>query len=494
MNKNINYEKILESIIAFSTETNFYKLLDIVLTKMREITNCEAGTLYVLRDDKLYFTIVHNEKLGIFTYEEDTNIPPVDLNHNRQLESIENVCAYCAIKNQMVNIGDVYENAEFNFQGPRKYDAMTGFRTQSMLVFPLSDLNGNIIGVIQLLNSRGISDSDSGKIVPFDKDWEQTIWSLSHISAIALMNVRYMAEIKELFNSFVRIMTAAIDERTPYNANHTINVAEYTRKFIQYLRGQFDPDSPYHMDENREEQLIMAAFLHDIGKVVTPIEVMDKESRLSGRLPLIIQRLEIAKLYEKVKFLSGQITQDEYNSQIEFLNDTRIFIERINTAGFLNDGDLERVKTLSKIVYTDEDGNTVPVLDDSAIECLSIRKGTLTDAERNIMQEHVSVTERLLNNIKFNAQYENVPAWAKSHHELIDGKGYPHKKIGSQIPLEVRILTMMDIYDALTANDRPYKRVTPHETALKILYSMVDEGKLDGNIVKLFAESGIQTK
>jgi len=480
---NIDYTKILEAVVAFSGETDYTKLMGIVLTKMREITNCEAGTLYMERDEKLYFSIVQNELLGIFTTEEDTGIPPVDLKQ----QPIENVCAYSAVHSKIINIDDVYTSKEFNFQGPRKYDAMTGFRTQSMLVFPLSDLRGHVIGVIQLLNSRDAS----GKIIPFDSTWEQIIWSLSYIAATALMNVRYLAEINDLFHSFVKMMTNAIDERSPYNANHTVNVAGFTQKFVQYLRSRFKPGSRYYFDENCEEQLVMAAYLHDVGKVVTPIEVMDKSTRLGAGLPFIIKKLSIKRLCEKVRFLSGELTEEEYNNQIEQLDDTLLFVERVNEQGFLQDEDLERVKTLVNITYPDEDGNICRVFEDVDIDNLSIRKGTLTDTERLIMQDHVRITERLLNNIKFNKQYENVPFWAKSHHEFIDGTGYPYNIAGSNVQDEVRILTMMDIFDALIARDRPYRKVMPYDQAIKILKSMADEGKLDNDLLQLFIESGI---
>jgi hypothetical protein len=228
-----------------------------------------------------------------------------------------------------------------------------------------------------------------------------------------------------------------------------------------------------------------------VGKIVTPLEVMDKSSRLGSRLPVIMQRFEIKKLFDKIVFLSGNITDDEYNAGLEYINDTLTFIERIDTAGFLPDEDLERVKTLGQITYIDDSGNTVPVFDECDIVSLSTRKGTLTDAERGIMEEHASVTERLLGNMKFTEKLEHVPFWAQSHHEFIDGTGYPHKMTSDQIPVEVRILTMMDVYDALTARDRPYKRATPHDVAIKILRSMVDEGKLDGEIVQLFVDSEI---
>jgi len=152
---------------------------------------------------------------------------------------------------------------------------------------------------------------------------------------------------------------------------------------------------------------------------------------------------------------------------------------------------LERVKTLGEITYADDNGDIIPVFDESDIVSLSTRKGTLTDEERGIMEEHASVTERLLGNMKFSEALADVPVWAKSHHEFIDGTGYPHKIAGEQLPVEVRILTMLDIYDALTARDRPYKKAAPHDVAIKILRSMVEEGKLDGELVELFVESGI---
>lgn len=314
---------------------------------------------------------------------------------------------------------------------------------------------------------------------------------IAHITAIAEINEKHYAETKELFNSFVKVMTSAIDERTPYNANHSINVAGYTGKFVQFLRGKFAQNSPYHLDTSREEQIIMSAYLHDVGKIVTPLEVMDKESRLGNRLPFISLKFEIKKLYDKVVYQAGQTSEDDYNAGVMYINDTIAFVERINTAGFLPDEDLERVKTLAQITYIDDNGKTVPVFDDCDIVSLSTRKGTLTDSERGIMENHATVTERLLGKMKFTEELKHVPDWAKSHHEFIDGTGYPHKISAEQVTLEVRILTVMDIFDALTANDRPYKRAMPYEGAVKVLRAMVEEGKLDGELVELFIESGI---
>ena len=481
--ESVDLEKILEIIVAFNNERDFLNLLDIILAKMRDIANCEAGTLYVVRDNKLHFAIMHNDKLDVFLREGNISLPPVSLDET----AIENVSAYCAIKNIVINIADVYDNAEFNFQGPKNYDALTGFRTQSMMVFPLLDLNGHVIGVIQLMNAR----NTSGEVIPFDKNLEFVFRSLSNIAASALANMQNLAEITGLFYSFVSVMSQAIDERTPYNANHAKKTAEYAKGFVDYLRERFPFGSKYHLAENREEQVVMATLLHDIGKVVTPLDIMNKETRLDARLPLIRQRFAIRKLQELVEFLSGRESEDEHRAATEKLDWQLELVERVNIAGFLSDEDIAAVRELSDLTYVDETGQSVPIFDDYEIESLSIKRGTLTDSERESMQNHVVVTGRLLDNIKFNKQYEHVPDWAKKHHEFMDGTGYPDCISRELIPMEAHIITIMDIFDSLTAGDRPYRKSLSYENAVKILCNMADEGKLDAEMVSLFVDSGV---
>ena len=481
--ESVDLQKILDIIVAFNNERDFLNLLDIILNKMRDIANCEAGTLYVVRDGMLHFTIVHNEILGSFQREGEITLPPVSLDKN----SVENVSAYSAIKNTVVNIADVYNSTEFNFQGPKNYDKLTGFHTQSMMVFPLPDLQGNVIGVIQLINARDASN----QIIQFDPSLEFAFRSIANIAASALANMQNVEEIKGLFYSFVHVMSQAIDERSPYTVNHAKQTAEYVKDFVEYLRERFPPESKYYIDENREEQIVMATLLHDIGKVVTPLEIMDKESRLDGRIPLIRQRFAIRKLQEQVDYLSGYQTQAWYETNTKKLDKLLEVAERINTATFLSDEDAVLVREMSELTYTDETGATVKIFEPYDIESMSIRRGTLTESERESMQNHVVVTGRLLDNIVFNKQYEHVPNWAKKHHEFIDGTGYPDKLSHEQIPMEAHIITIMDIYDSLTASDRPYRKSISFEKALGILIEMADEGKLDGELVELFAESGV---
>ena len=481
--ESVDLKKILDIIVAFNNERDFLNLLDIILNKMRDIANCEAGTLYVVRDGKLHFTIVHNEILGSFSREGEITLPPITLDES----AIENISAYSAIKNKVINIPDVYNSTEFNFQGPKNYDKMTGFHTESMMVFPLPDLQGNVIGVIQLINAR----DQENKIIQFDPNLEFVFRSIANIAASALANMQNVEEIQGLFYSVVRVMSQAIDERSPYTVNHANQTAEYVKGFIRYLREEFPAGSRYHLDENREEQVVMATLLHDIGKVVTPLDIMDKESRLDGRMPLIRQRFTIRKLQEQVGFLSGQTQVEEYLAMAAKLDGLLGVVERINASKYLSDDDALMVHELSELTFMNDSGVHELIFEPYDIESLSIRRGTLTDSERESMQNHVVVTGRLLDNIVFNKQYEHVPEWARKHHEFIDGTGYPDRLSRDQIPMEAHIITIMDIFDSLTASDRPYRKSISVEKALGILIEMADEGKLDGELVELFAESGV---
>lgn len=484
----LDYEKILEIIIAFNGETNYYNLLETILKKIMEFTHADGGTLYVRSGNQLFFRIVRtNSQNKYISAREENNMPPITLDEN----NIKNVSAYAAIKNQVVVIDDVYENTSFNFEGPKNYDKMTGYRTQSMCVLPLSTTKNNdateVIGVIQLLNA---TDPATGKVVPFQDVFDPPVLpSIASASASVLANILYTQEIKDLFNSFIKVMAKTIDERTPYNKNHTVNVAAYCERFALFLSQRFREGDPLYFSDNRREQLVMAAMLHDIGKITTPLKIMDKADRLGSRAEAIDYKFQIKQLQLRTELLEGCLTQAEYQSAADALTENLALIHRVNKSGFLPDADLAAVQSLSALRYTDQSGQEVPMLTESELTALSIRKGTLTDSERQIMQEHVSVTGRLLDEMSFPNYYSKIPLWAARHHEYLDGSGYPNGISGAEITPEISILTITDIFDALTASDRPYKRVTPIPKALDILSEMAEEGKFPKELVALFRES-----
>ena len=484
-------KSILDVILAFKSETEHDKLLNVILSKMMEITRSDAGTLYILEDGKLQFRIIKNITLNIFlSTTDEINLPPVELNK----ENIEYASAYAALHNEIIVIDDVYVSDRFNFSGAKRYDKITGYRSKSMLVLPLYSFwnqKPELLGVIQLLNA---TDPRTDQVISFKNIFDPPIVpAFANIAANALANLIHIKEINEVFQSFVQAMAKAIDERSVYNSNHTQNVTRLCKEFAMYMTSRYPEGHEFYFDEKRLEDLVMAATLHDIGKIVTPVSIMDKVDRLGDRLPLLRNRFEIKKHQLEIEFLKNNITDENYRNTLNKLEDDMRFAEKIVISHRLTDDDLERIQGLSSYTYVCRDGKTKQVFEDEDIKGLSILRGTLTPSERKIMEEHVSVTGRLLDGVAFTKYFEKVPLFARSHHEFLDGTGYPKGLKNDEIPVEVCIMTIADIFEALIATDRPYKRGIPVDVALDILQSMADEGKLHKELVAIFVKSEVWT-
>ncbi len=462
------------------------KLFDLILSSAMAITGCDAGTLYMYDGDKLNFVIMRNNTLNTYLggLGEPIGLPPVELKE-------ENVCAYTAIHNHLVNIADVYNCKEFDFSGPRRYDAMTGYKTTSMLVVPLQNNQDELNGVLQLMNAQ---DGD-GNVIEFDKELHKVVQSLASQAAIAITNLEYTREIKDLLNSVIELLAAAIDERSPYNANHTRNVAKYTKLLAQDINERAahnDQDPP--ISDSDMEQLVMAAYLHDAGKIATPLEIMDKATRLDSKLKDIEYRFEKITLIAKLRMHEGAISAAECDAIVAEAAEALALIKTANSAGFNPPETIERIKQLGEKKYIDTDATEKPWLTQDELYNLLIVRGTLTPEERKVIESHVILTGKLLRKIKFSKHYSKVTRWAESHHERVDGKGYPNKIGGSDLDIEMRLLAVIDVFDALTADDRPYKQPMPPEKALSILYKMSEEGALDKDIIDILQESRIWEK
>ena len=233
----------------------------------------------------------------------------------------------------------------------------------------------------------------------------------------------------------------------------------------------------------------MSIWLHDIGKLVVPLEVLDKPDRLGNFKAGIKSRVDIACLMEKVDFLENPGKAGECNAKIETIKNAYALIEKANIAGYLSDETINELKSFANIKCKDADGNEIPLLDDKEVEAITVRKGTLTDSERKVVQSHVVYTKRMLDKMHFKGIYKEVPFWSGSHHEFLNGMGYPNKLTADELPDESRLLTIIDVYDALTAEDRPYKPPMPPEKAFEILKSMRDDGQIDGELLNKFIES-----
>jgi HD-GYP domain-containing protein (c-di-GMP phosphodiesterase class II) len=491
---------------ALSAERDIDRLLEMIVDEARRFTNADGGTLYITSDDEksLHFAIVQNDSLdvrmggtaGAITWE------PVELYNSDDSPNYSNVSSYAALSGEVVNISDVYHAEKFNFEGTRQFDSETGYRSQSMLVIPLRNHENDIIGILQLLNAK---DVVTDKTVSFSQESQDLIESLASQAAIALTNNRLIKDLQNLFESFVKTIATAIDEKSPYTGDHGRRVVELTMMIADKINRSRDGHfKDVSFNENEVNELRIAAWLHDVGKVAIPEYVMDKSTKLTtvnDRIELLKTRFEIVKRDIEIDVLKKKMAQSACSdtgapppSQIrkmKTLEEDHEFLVSVNRADeYMSDESVERVKKIAKKKWT-MDGRGQSLLSDDEIENLIIRKGTLTDNERTIMNNHAAITYRMLSQMPFPKKLKNVPGYASSHHEFLNGDGYPQGLKGDEISLQARILALADVFEALTASDRPYREGNTLSQALEILGFMVKDNQLDPDIYDLFVNEKI---
>ena len=474
---------LLEIGIRISSETDINGLWEDMLKILMKLTSCDAATFYILKDDALHFRITKNNTFGT----EDglggsmPKLPPVALDRS-------SVCAISALDKKTIIIDDVYSCTEHDLTGPRKYDAITGYKTVSMLVVPMLDRGTETIGVLQLINAQ----DESGGICSFSGDTVRIVEAIASQAAVTIENVRYTEELREMFDSVVRLISAAVDERTPYNGSHTRHMAEYAERWINTINAEsLSLNGKERFSPGHRRELISAVWLHDLGKLITPLEVMNKMYRLLPEQQKDISvRLGRIRLLSEIEYLKGHISEETFRETKEETVNAAAIVDKANSCGFMTDEMLEKVRALAEKTYTEENGDILPWILPEELRMLEIRKGTLSAEEREIMERHVSLTDSLLSRLHFTKDMSNVRKWASSHHELLNGSGYPEGLKGDEIPEEVRMITILDIFDALTADDRPYKPGMPTERALGIITDMAErEQKLDPELVNSFKAS-----
>lgn len=471
--------KILEAGVLLSSERELPRLLEKLLSCVMELSRCDAGTLYLLEGDALRFKIMRNDTLRTCQGGDgrDPGLAPVPLRR-------ENVCALSLLEARTIRIADVYNCPEHDFSGPRDYDKVTGYHTQSMLVVPMRSREGRQLGVIQLINALDAN----GRVCPFPEEMALVLESVASQAAVAILNARYMEQIRNLLSAFVELTSRAIDLRTPYNDAHSRRMAACGGALWDVLSAR----DPERFPPARKDELRMSILLHDIGKMTTPLSVMDKAERLSPlQKEALRHRLERIGLLAEIECLKGGRSPASLAGLRARLREAGAFAEECSKAGFLPEETLERLAELRTRTYTGPDGEEIPWITGEEAEMLSIRKGTLSPAERKIMENHVAVTDQLLEPLDFPEELSHVRPWAAAHHELLNGKGYPNHLKGDEIPTEVRLITILDIFDAMVADDRPYKRGMAPDRALSILKNRAEkDGDLDRDLVRAFTESG----
>jgi HD-GYP domain-containing protein (c-di-GMP phosphodiesterase class II) len=482
--------------VALSAERNLGRLLEMIVEEARNLTDADGGTLYIVSDDEtvLRFAVVQSSTLGIRMGGTGGEITwsPVPLRNPDGGPNHHNVSAYVALSGVAVNIPDVYDAEGYRFDGTRVFDETTGYRSKSMLVVPMRNHDNDIIGVLQVLNAM---DKEAGEVIPFSTESQEMIESLASQAAVALTNNRLIQDLENLLESFVRSIAMAIDEKSPYTGGHVRRVADLTvevaRKINEVSEG---PYSKVSFDEDEMRELRIAAWLHDVGKVTTAEHVVDKATKLEtvwDRIELLKTRFEVLERDRKIELMKGISNNAEDDSLLNQLReDLDLLVQANKGSESMSDEIVEKVKKAAAWRWVQQ-GESKPALTDDEILNLSVKSGTLTEDERTAIKNHATATLRILSQLPFPKKLKHVPDYAAAHHEKPDGSGYPLGLKGEQLSLQSRILAMADIFEALTAKDRPYKKGKTFSEAINIMKSMVRENHLDPDLFDFFMKERV---
>ena len=491
---------------ALSAERYLERLLEMIVDEARKFTNADGGTLYIMSDEEteLQFAIIQNTSLNVRMGGTGGKItwPPVVLNGADGSPNHANVSAYAAITGTVVNISDVYNAEGFNFEGTRKFDSETGYRSQSMLVIPMRNHENDIIGVLQLLNAQ---NPLTNEVISFSLENQKMTESLASQAAVAISNNRLIHDLENLLESFIKTIATAIDEKSPYTGGHVRRVSELTNTIAEKINeAKEGPYAGIYFDEDKMKELRISAWLHDVGKITTPEYIIDKAKKLEtiyDRIEILKARFEILKRDYIIEAMKEENIQKvgnnseesigKYDNYYEELEADYQFIVDINAGSkFMDDKMINRLKSIASRQWK-SDGSIKKLLSEDELYNLLIPQGTLTVEEKEIIKNHATVTHKMLSQLPFPKKLKNVSYYASAHHERIDGAGYPLGLKGNQIPLQSRIIALADIFDALTAKDRPYKKEKTLSEAIKIMESMVAGDYIDPELYSLFVNEKI---
>ncbi|OGA55780.1 MAG: phosphohydrolase [Betaproteobacteria bacterium RIFCSPLOWO2_12_FULL_65_14] len=476
---------------SLSAERDINRLLESILTAAKAITRADGGTLYRVTEERtLRFEIMRTSSLKFYLGGTTGNpIPfyPIQLykegkpNHNM-------VAAYAALTGKTVNIADAYAAEGFDFTGTRAFDNKTGYRSKSFLTVPMKNHENEIIGVLQLLNAQ---DPATGEVVAFSSSDQRLAESLASQAAIALTNRMLINQLEQLFESFIKLINTAIDEKSPYTGGHCQRVPVLTMLLAEAVNETREgPLAAFQMSDKDRYELKIAGLLHDCGKVTTPVHVVDKATKLESigdRIHLLDTRFEVLKRDAEIESLKAGGDQERLQERLRQLDDDRKFLHACNIGGErMRDEDIERVQRIARYRWRDVSGQDANFLTDDEAKNLTIRAGTLTDEERKIINHHIVATIRMLEALPWPRHLEKVPEYAGGHHERMDGKGYPKGLTREQMSVQARCMGIADIFEALTAKDRPYKKGKTLSESLEILGRMRLNGHVDPDLFDVF--------
>ena len=497
--------RLSEIGMALSTEKNTDRLFEMILEEAKAITRADGQTLYSMnKDGNLKFEIMRNDTMNInMGGTSGIEIPyyPVKLWIDKQTPNKQNVSAYVALAQKTVNIHDAYEEEGFDFEGTKNFDEKSGYRSKSFLTVPLKNHENEIIGVMQLINAR----NDHDEVISFNEEMQEQLESLASQGAVALTNKRLVEELKTLFEAFIKLIATAIDKKSEYTGGHCNRVPVITMMLADAVakitEGKF---KDFSMTADQRYELYIAAWLHDCGKVATPPHVVDKSTKLEtifDRIELVKTRMELLKRDAEIAFLKRKLNgqksdtfDEEYKETVHQIEENMAFLETCNVGGEFMKPDLQdRVNSIGE-QQVNLYGKKQNFLTDEELKNLNIPKGTLLPEEREIINDHIVITIEMLEQLPYPKHLKNVPEFAGGHHEKMDGTGYPKGLKANQMSTQAKMMAIADIYEALTAADRPYKDGKKLSTAMRIMGFMKNDYHIDEDLFEIFVKSGVYKK
>lgn len=530
--------RLIDLGIALSAETNHDRLTEKILVEAKEFTHADGGTLYLVADDgqSLHFKILRNDTLNTAmggTTGKPVPFPPLRLynaetgepNHN-------NVATHVALTGRSINIEDAYTAEGFDFSGTKRFDQGTGYRSRSFLTLPLKNVAGEVIGVLQLINAQ----DDDGEVIPFASHIQPMVEALASQAAVAIDNQRLLQAQRDLLDSFIKVLARAIDAKSPYTGGHCERVPILAKMLAQAACDQTEgPFAGYTLNDEEWYELHLAAWLHDCGKVTTPEYVVDKATKLEtiyDRIHEVRTRFEVLRRDAEIEMLRRQLagedkaaTEAAFAARVAELEQQFAFVAEANIGGeFMAPDKIDRLQVIGAQTWTryfdrslglsweeatrlkddppapapavepllqDRGDHRVGIYNRGELYNLSVQRGTLTAEERKIINDHIVVTQEMLKQLPFPKSLKRVPQIAGNHHEKIDGTGYPNGLTGDQMGTQEKIMAIADVFEALTAADRPYKTPKTISECVKILSFMRKDKHVDSDLFDLFLTSGV---
>ena len=504
-------EELNQIGMALSSQRDIDALLELILLKARHITSADAGSLYLIEEDvegrrHLRFVLTQNDS---FDFPFQAFVLPL---------AEDSMAGYTALRGEVLNFADAYKiprNLPFHFND--RYDRDSGYRTRSLLTLPMRNARGETLGVLQLINCKRspaalLQDPAdvATQVQPFRNRAVRLALSLASQAAVAYENRKLSQEIEGMLDGFVNAAVTAIEQRDPTTSGHSLRVAAYTQGLAEVVDGTIaGPYAAARFNAGQLKELRYAALLHDFGKVGVREEVLVKAKKLyplqlevvRQRFNYIRKEIEASMVRRKLQaFMErgrgdalaeiARISED-FDQRMKAMDEYFSFILEANEPTLLEHGKFRRLREITAQYFLDPKGVERPFLNPDEANLLSIPKGSLDAAERAQIESHVIHTYVFLSQIPWTKELKQIPDIARAHHEKLNGTGYPYKLKSDEIPLPTKMMTICDIYDALTASDRPYKRAVPTGRALSILEDCVKAGEIDAELFRLFSEARV---